>query len=54
MRSSMTGRTSAVEILLRKGADVEAEDNNGDTALKYAVKFGHERVAEMLRAHGAK
>ena len=39
--------------MLQAGADVDEEDNNGVTALRYAVAHGNADVAEFLRAHGA-
>ena len=38
---------------LQAGADVDEQDNNGVTALRYAVAHGNADVAEFLRAHGA-
>ena len=38
---------------MQAGADVDEEDNNGVTALRYAVAHGNADVAEFLRAHGA-
>ncbi|MBQ9389372.1 MAG: hypothetical protein IJU07_04275 [Synergistaceae bacterium] len=45
-------RTGVVELLLKYGADVNAEDDEGKTALEYAR--GHEENAEILRKYGAK
>lgn len=38
-----------VELLLSKGADTNAEDNNGYTPLDVAVESGEEEVATLLR-----
>ncbi|AWB43753.1 DUF4274 domain-containing protein [Paenibacillus sp. CAA11] len=44
----------AIRLLIEQGADLEAEDKLGDTALKKAVKFKQmEAIAELLKA-GAK
>ena len=43
------GNTEMVELLLRRGADKEAVDGIGKTALDYAVMFGRTDVAEILR-----
>ena len=45
--------TKIAARLLQAGADVDEEDNNGVTALRYAVAHGNADVAEFLRAHGA-
>ena len=45
-------RPEVVELLLEHGADVNAKDNHGQTALEYAR--GYEDVAEILRKYGAK
>ena len=41
-------------LLIAKGADVNAEDNDGLTPLAVALKKGSTAVAELLRAHGGK
>jgi serine/threonine-protein phosphatase 6 regulatory ankyrin repeat subunit B len=41
-------------VLLDAGADVNAKDNNGATALKNALEHEHTKLAEALRARGAK
>jgi ankyrin repeat protein len=43
-----------VRLLIRKGADVNAKDQDGWTALKRAQKRGSAEIVEMLKAHGAK
>jgi len=40
-----------VDLLLEKGADIDIQDDQGDTALHLAV--GHEQVAELLLEKGA-
>ena len=44
---------SIAQLLLEKGADVEAERDNGTTALMCAAHGGHEAVVEQLLTHGA-
>jgi ankyrin repeat protein len=43
-----------VKLLLQKGADVNAKDQDGWTALKRAQERGAKEIVEMLKAHGAK
>jgi len=47
------GRTAVVELLLAAGADVDAKDEDGWTALHDAAWGGHAAVAELLLAAGA-
>src|SRR5690606_39762150 len=44
---------SAVETLLRSGADVNLPDAGGNTALMGVCFKGYPDIAEMLIAHGA-
>ena len=53
------GHKEIVELLIAKGADVNAKEKYGGTPLDAAIqsrKFpkGHPEVAELLRKHGAK
>jgi ankyrin repeat protein len=43
-----------VELLMQKGADVNARDEHGRTALQVARKAGHTGIVNLLKAHGAK
>ncbi|HEX5322263.1 MAG TPA: ankyrin repeat domain-containing protein [Capsulimonadaceae bacterium] len=40
-------------LLIERGADKNATDAQGKTALAIALELGHDRVAEVLRQHGA-
>ena len=43
-----------VRFLLESGADIDAADNSGRTALSYAAELDDRDVAEFLRSSGAK
>ena len=47
------GDLPAVTSLLAKGADVNAKDNSGQTALMFASSNGHKEVVQLLLAKGA-
>ena len=47
------GKIERVEKLLAKGADVNAGDIAGQTALMYAAGEGHSEIAEFLIEQGA-
>ena len=51
--AAFLGRTGAVQILLERGADVNAEDKGGRTALSLAKSFGRSNIVEMLVNAGA-
>ena len=54
LRASNDGRLAAVELLLENGADVNAKDKKGWTALKLATHQGHKEIVELLKSYGAK
>jgi len=41
-------------VLVEHGADVEAKNNNEETALQLAAMCGRDKVVKLLREHGAK
>ena len=45
------GNTARVKALLAKGADVNAKDNDGVTALMAAVRGGHSDTIKFLKQH---
>ena len=48
MGAAANGNRTLVETLLRKKANREAFDEDGRTALTYAMKNGHAAVAKLL------
>ena len=53
MRAAHGGHKAVTQLLLDHGADVEAADNNGFTALIRAAFEGHEAVTKLLLDHRA-
>jgi hypothetical protein len=51
--ASAEGHKEVVELLLGKGADVNAEGGRDGTALQAASARGHKEVVEILMANGA-
>lgn len=51
--ASMGGQTSLVEILISKGADVNAQDHEGRTPLHYSMVGGTPSAVKALLAGGA-
>ena len=50
----MERHNGAVELLIGKGLDVNAKDEDGDTPLDWANGNGNRRTADLLRKHGGK
>ena len=53
MMAAANGHPELVELLLRLGADLEARDHGGDTALALAAKFKQRPMVALLMQHGA-
>ncbi len=43
-----------VALLIARGAEINARDNDGKTALDQAIKNGEKEIVVLLRKHGAK
>ncbi len=54
MIASNTTSVSILEMLLEAGADVNAKDKDGHTALDMAQKAGNTKIVELLKQAGAK
>lgn len=48
------GNVNEAKTLIENGADVNARNKYGDTALMYAVASGYIDIVKLLKAHGAK
>lgn len=53
MRAAQVGEPKIAQILLARRADIDASDDDGNTALMFAVKGRHFRVVRLLLKHGA-
>jgi hypothetical protein len=52
--SAALGKTEVVRLLLAKGANIDAKNNKGETALMLAEGKGHTEIVKLLqekRAH---
>lgn len=52
-KAALSGQTKAAELLINKGAKVDAASNNGKTALILAATMGNKEVVELLLSKGA-
>jgi len=51
-RTVIKGYYDNVKFLISKGFDINAGDNDGNTPLFYAYKYGHTKIAEFLKNNG--
>jgi surface polysaccharide O-acyltransferase-like enzyme len=51
--AAMAGRAEAIELLIRRGADINAGDRDGSTPLHGAAFLGHEKAVHSLVENGA-
>ena len=49
-----SGCIDTVKALLAEGADLNAKDEFGETALDCAERCGHMKIAQLLKEAGAK
>jgi uncharacterized protein len=54
MAAARVGNLPAIQVLLAKGADVNARDSEGKTALMLATERDNARLIELLKQAGAK
>ena len=48
------GHKEIAELLIAKGADVNAKDEEGGTAIDWAIRHKRTEIADLLRTHGGK
>lgn len=53
MDAARGGKLNTVQLLIRAGANVNAQDRDGKTALWWALELNHRQIAKTLRAAGA-
>ena len=53
-QAAVKRRNGVVELLIGKGLDVNAKDEDGDTPLDWANGNVNRRTADLLRKHGGK
>ena len=53
LQAARRGDTASLQRLLRAGADVEAKDQGGSTALAVAANYGHPEAVKLLLQNGA-
>ena len=51
--AAQAGQTDIVEYLITNGADVNAENIEGEAPIQFAVDNGHKEIVELLIANGA-
>ena len=54
LHSAVNSSKQVVELLIANGANINAKDASGRTALHYAAREGHKEIVDLRRKHGAK
>jgi ankyrin repeat protein len=54
MKAARNGNKNIVQLLINKGADVNAKSKNGNTALTQALIENHIDIEQLLLNKGAK
>ena len=52
--AAIKGHKEIVELLIAKGADVNANSDDDGTPLDWAITYNHKETADLLRKHGGK
>jgi ankyrin repeat protein len=53
-KAARFGQKEVSELLIEKGADLNAKDEDGQTPLDGAIQFKNTKTADLLRKHGGK
>jgi ankyrin repeat protein len=53
-QAAVKGRKEMAELLIAKGADLNAKDVDGWTPLDVAIEFKELETADLFRKHGGK
>ena len=54
MMAAVNGHEAIVQLLLEGGADREAKDSGGETALEKARRNGHDGIVRLLEVRGCR
>ncbi len=53
IKAAQKGNLHKAQALIAQGADVNARNSNGETALMWAALFGYKNIAQLLLNYGA-
>jgi ankyrin repeat protein len=51
--AALKGHNDIIQYLIKKGADISAQDSDGSAPLNWAANFGHEEIVTTLIKNGA-